>query len=110
MKNIIKFTEDAPQSEPWVRVGTAFSAKSGKGFNIVIGNKRPVERGSDELKETVEELNLQPGDELFLGEATDREGKPVKTAKGAKVYRLMLKPRKEAVEEDVKSEDTEEKK
>jgi len=94
MSNIIKFTEDAPQSEPWIRVGSGFTTKAGTGFNIVIGNKVPVERGSKELKETVESLTLKPDDELYLGEAIGRDGKVVVTKNGATVYRLQLKPRR----------------
>lgn len=91
---MINFTEDAPKNEPWVRVGSGFSTQKGDGFNIVIGNKAPVERGSDELVETVKDLTLLPEDELYLGEAKDKAGNVVKTKKGATVYRLMIKPRK----------------
>ncbi len=95
MQGIIKFAEDAPKTEPWVRVGSGFSTKANNGFNLVIGNKVPVERGSKELKETVDTLTLKPDDELYLGEATDRDGKVVVTKNGATVYRLSLKPRRE---------------
>jgi len=95
MSNIIEFAEDAPKSAPWIRVGSGFSTKANNGFNLVIGNKVPVERGSKELKETVKSLTLKPDDELYLGEATDRDGKVVKTRNGATVYRLSLKPRRE---------------
>ena len=96
MSNIIKFTEDSPRTEPWVRVGSGFSTKNENGFNIVIGNQVPKERGSKELVETVEELNLKAGDSLYLGIATDKAGNVVKTKNGATVYRLSLKPREEA--------------
>jgi uncharacterized protein YneR len=92
---MIQFAESAPKTEPWIRVGSGFSAKNGNGFNLVIGNEVPKERGSKELIETVETITLKPGDELYLGEATDRDGKVVKTKNGATVYRLSLKPRRE---------------
>ena len=95
MRNIIQFTEDSPKSEPWIRVGSGFSTLKGNGFNLVIGNEVPVERGSSELKETIKELVLRPGDELYLGEATNKDGKVVTTKKGATVYRLQLKPRRD---------------
>ena len=91
----MNFTEGAPQTEPWIRVGSGFSTRAGNGFNLVIGNKRPKERGSNEMVETVESLVLKPGDELYLGEATDKDGKVVKTKNGATVYRLSLKPARE---------------
>ena len=95
MNPMIKFAEEAPKSEPWVRVGSGFSAKNGNGFNIVIGNEVPKERGSKEMVETVEEITLKPGDSLYLGIATDKDGKVVTTKNGATVYRLSLKPRQE---------------
>lgn len=95
--NMINFTEQAPQSEPWIKIGSGFSSKSGKGFNIVIGNQVPKERGSKELVETVDSVELRPGDELYLGEATDREGKVVHTKTGGTVYRLQVKPRRAEV-------------
>ena len=95
MSNIIKFAEDAPKSEPWIQIGTGFTTKSGKGFNIVIGNEVPVEKGSKELKETLESVTLQPGDELYLGEKTGRDGQPIVCKNGSSVYRLQLKPRRE---------------
>lgn len=94
----MNFTQDSPKSDPWVRVGSGFSTKAGNGFNIVIGNKVPKERGSKELIETVESLVLKPEDELYLGEATDRDGKVVTTKNGATVYRLQLKPKREQQE------------
>ena len=95
MEKALSYTEDAPKNNPWVRVGVGFTTKSGNGFNIEIGNKAPKERGSKEYVETVKSLNLEPGDQLYLGIATDREGKTVTTKNGATVYRLMLKPRQE---------------
>jgi len=92
---MINFTENAPKNDPWVRVGSGFSTKAGNGFNLVIGNQVPKERGSKELVETVESLELKVGDELYLGEATDKDGKVVTTKNGATVYRLSLKPRRE---------------
>lgn len=90
--NMINFTQEAPKNDPWIKVGAGFAAKSGKGFNIVIGNQVPKEKGSKEMIETVESINLKPGDELYLGIATDRDGKEVKTKTGGNVYRLQLKP------------------
>lgn len=90
--NMINFAQDAPKTEPWVRIGTGFTTKSGKGFNIVIGNEVPKERGSKEMVETVDNVVLKPGDSLYLGEATDRDGKVVITKNGSTVYRLQLKP------------------
>lgn len=94
-KQMLQFAEDSPKSAPWPRVGSGFSTKKGNGFNLVIGNQVPKERGSSELVETVKELNLVPGAELYLGEATDRDGKVVITKNGATVYRLSLKPPRE---------------
>lgn len=96
----MNFTEGSPKTEPWVRVGSGFSTKAGNGFNLVIGNKVPVERGSKELTETVESLTLKPGDELYLGEATDKDKNVVKTKNGATVYRLSLKPAREPQKEE----------
>lgn len=96
----INFAEDAPKTDPWVRIGSGFTSKKGNGFNLVIGNKRPKERGSDELVETVGSITLRPGDELYLGEATDRDGKVVTTKNGATVYRLQLKPRREPLNQE----------
>jgi len=98
MTKVIEFAQDAPKTDPWVRVGSGFSTKAGNGFNLVIGNQVPKERGSKELVETVKTLTLTPGDELYLGEATDRDGKVVTTKNGATVYRLQLKPRREQQE------------
>ena len=95
--NMINFTQEAPKTEPWIKIGSGFSSKSGKGFNIVIGNQVPKERGSKELIETVDNVVLTPGDELYLGEATDKEGKLVKTKTGSTVYRLQVKPRRPEV-------------
>jgi len=92
---MIKFAENAPQSEPWIKIGSGFSAKNGNGFNLVIGNEVPKERGSKEMVETVEEITLKPGDSLYLGVAKDRDGNLVSTKNGAQVYRLSLKPRQE---------------
>lgn len=92
---MISYTENAPKTDPWVRVGSGFSTKAGNGFNIIIGNQVPKERGSKELVETVEKLELKPGDELYLGQATDRDGKVVTTKNGATVYRLQLKPKRD---------------
>lgn len=100
MNNRMNFAEGSPKSEPWVRVGSGFSTRAGNGFNLVIGNQVPKERGSKELVETVESLTLKPGDELYLGEATNKDGVVVKTKNGATVYRLSLKP--ERKEEDKK--------
>lgn len=94
----LQFTEDSPKSEPWVRVGSGFSTRKGNGFNIVIGNMVPKERGSKELIETVKSLMLKPGSELYLGEATNKDGKVVTTKNGATVYRLSLKPPREEQE------------
>jgi len=91
----MQYAENAPQNEPWVRVGVGFSTKSGNGFNIEIGNKAPKERGSEEMVETVKSLTLEPGDELYLGVATKRDGSTVTTKNGATVYRLMLKPKRD---------------
>lgn len=90
--NMINFTQEAPKSEPWVRIGSGFTTKKGNGFNITIGNQVPKERGSKEMVETVESVTLKPGDTLYLGEATDKDGKIVKTKNGSTVYRLQLKP------------------
>lgn len=95
---MIQFAEGSPKSEPWVRVGAGFSTRKGNGFNIVIGNRVPKERGSQEMIETVKSLTLEPGAELYLGEATDKEGKVVTTKNGATVYRLSLKPPREPQE------------
>ena len=95
MNSIIKFTQDSPKTEPWIRVGSGFTTKAGNGFNITIGNQVPKEKGSKELVETVEELNLRAGDSLYLGIATNKDGQPVVTKNGATVYRLSLKPREE---------------
>lgn len=90
---MIQFTQEAPKNDlPWIKIGSGFEAKSGKGFNIVIGNKVPKERGSKEYVETVESVTLKADDELYLGVATDKEGKAVVTKTGAAVYRLQLKP------------------
>jgi len=97
MNPMIKFAEAAPKTEPWIKVGSGFSAKNGTGFNLVIGNQVPKERGSKELVETVDTVTLSVGDELYLAEATDRDGKVVKTKTGSTVYRLSLKPRREKV-------------
>ena len=94
----MNFAQDAPKTDPWIRVGSGFSTKKGNGFNLVIGNQVPKERGSKELIETVESLVLKPGDELYLGEATDKDGKVVVTKNGATVYRLQLKPKREQQE------------
>jgi hypothetical protein len=90
---MIQFTQEAPKNDlPWIRIGSGFEAKSGKGFNIVIGNKVPKKRGSKEYIETVDTITLRPDDELYLGIAIDKEGKAVVTKNGAAVYRLQLKP------------------
>lgn len=91
-KTMINFTQEAPKNDPWIRIGSGFSTKKGNGFNITIGNQVPKERGSKELVETVDSITLKPGDELYLGEATDKSGKVVTTKNGATVYRLQLKP------------------
>lgn len=98
-KQILQFAEDAPRTQPWVRVGTGFSTRANNGFNLVIGNKIPKEQGSRELVETVKSLTLEPGDELYLGEATGRDGKLITTKNGATVYRLSLKPARGPQEE-----------
>lgn len=105
MDNRINFTQEQNIPEPWLRVGVGFSTKKGTGFNIIIGNKMPKEQGSKEMVEQVQELNLRPGDELYLGEVTDRDGNKVKTKNGAQVYKLQLKPEREP--EEVKDEQDE---
>jgi hypothetical protein len=92
IKSMINFTQEAPKNDPWVRIGSGFSTKKGNGFNITIGNQVPKERGSKELVETVDSITLKPGDELYLGEATGKDGRVVTTKNGATVYRLQLKP------------------
>lgn len=101
MENIIKFAEEVPETKPWPRIGTAFSTKSGVGLNIVIGNKIRKE-GSEELVETVEEVNLRVGDSLFVTPLKGKDGGQVVTQKGAKMYRVLVKPREdEKVEESL---------
>ena len=96
---MLQFAEGSPKSEPWVRVGVGFSTRKGNGFNLIIGNKVPVEPGSKELVETVKSLTLEPGAELYLGEATGKDGNAITTKNGVAVYRLSLKPFREPQEE-----------
>ena len=99
-QQMLQFAENSPQTEPWIRVGTGFSTKKGNGFNLIIGNQVPKERGSKEMVETVKQLTLKPGDGLYLGVATNKDGEVVKTKNGATVYRLSLKPREDAPAEE----------
>ena len=94
----MSFAEETPKQEPWLRIGTAFEAKNGEGFNVVIGNKIPKEKGSKEMIEQVKEVTLIPNSQLYIAPATNRDKALVKTKAGKQVYRVLLKPFQEQEE------------
>lgn len=88
----MSFAQEAPQAEPWIRIGTAFEAKNGSGFNVIIGNKVPKAAGSSEMVETVDVVKLIPNSQLYIAPATKKDKSLVKTKDGKQVYRVSLKP------------------
>ena len=100
MKNVqtMSFSQETPKQEPWLRIGTAFEAKNGEGFNVLIGNKIPKEQGSKEMVEQVKEVTLVPNSQLYIAPATNKDKQLVKTKAGKQVYRVLLKPFQEIAE------------
>lgn len=107
-KQSMSFAQEAPKSEPWVRVGSAFAAKNGEGFNILIGNKvrENFNDPNSEYKETVKELVLIPGSQLYMSPAKGKDGNLITTKNGAQVYRLTLKPYVEPEDNAPKKEES----
>lgn len=106
-KQSMSFAQEAPKTEPWVRVGSAFTAKNGEGFNILIGNKikKDFNDPNGKYEETVKELVLIPGSKLYMSPAKGKDGNLITTKHGAQVYRLTLKPYEEPEDTVAKKEE-----